>query len=165
MPGTVLPDDHVAWIVQVTRYSVVYRLLIGKKISDYDQFFELLMETGGFNLESLLTDFESATINSVDSLFPNVNRQGHVTYRIIITLISFSIILGCLFHFGQHIWYEVPNQRLKQKYHENKPFNSHVRKLVTLAFVPVLDSIQTFDLHAVDFDDDADDLLGYFENT
>jgi hypothetical protein len=58
---------------------LVYGLLIGKKTSDYDQFFERVMETGDFNPESILTDFESATIKSVKSLLPNVVHKGNVT--------------------------------------------------------------------------------------
>jgi FLYWCH zinc finger domain len=37
---------------------LVYGLLIGKKTSDYDQFFKLVMDQGDFNPESILTDFE-----------------------------------------------------------------------------------------------------------
>ena len=40
-----------------------------------------------------------------------------------------------------------------------------IKKLIALAFVPVLDVIKAFDLIADDFDDDADDFLGYFEKT
>ena len=57
---------------------LVYGLLIGKKTSDYNQFFERVMETGDYNPESILTDFEAATIKSVKSLFPNVVHKGKV---------------------------------------------------------------------------------------
>ena len=51
---------------------LVYGLLIGKKTSDYDQFFKRIMDEDDFNPDSILTDFEAATIKSVKSLFPNV---------------------------------------------------------------------------------------------
>jgi hypothetical protein len=55
---------------------LVYGLLIGKSTSDYDQFFKRIMEEDDFNPDSILTDFESATIKSIKSLFPNVSHKG-----------------------------------------------------------------------------------------
>ncbi|CAF0971024.1 unnamed protein product [Rotaria magnacalcarata] len=54
---------------------------------------------------------------------------------------------------------------LTKKYQEDKSFHLGNKKLIALAFVPVLDVIKAFDLIADDFDDDADDFLGYFEKT
>ena len=56
---------------------LVYGLLIGKKTADYDQFFEKILEKDNFDPESILTDFEAATIKSVNSLFPNVLHKGN----------------------------------------------------------------------------------------
>ena len=39
------------------------------------------------------------------------------------------------------------------------------KKLAALAFVPVSDAIKGFAVVAHEFDDDAEDLLGYFEKT
>ena len=58
---------------------LVYGLLIGKKTSDYDQFFKLIMDQGDFNPESILTDFESATIKSIKGTFPRALHKGNVT--------------------------------------------------------------------------------------
>ena len=55
---------------------LVYGLLTGKKTSDYDQFFKRIMDEDDFNPDSILTDFEAATIKSVKSLFPNVVHKG-----------------------------------------------------------------------------------------
>ena len=55
---------------------LVYGLLIGKSTSDYDQFFKRIMEEDDFDPDSILTDFESATIKSIKSLFPNVLHKG-----------------------------------------------------------------------------------------
>ena len=55
---------------------LVYGLLIGKKTSDYDQFFKLVMDQGDFNPESVLTDFESGTIKSIKGLFPRALHKG-----------------------------------------------------------------------------------------
>jgi hypothetical protein len=62
---------------------LVYALLIGKKASDYDKFFECIMEEGDFNPDSILTDFESGTIKSVKSLFPNALHKGNFTISFI----------------------------------------------------------------------------------
>ena len=49
-----------------------------------------------------------------------------------------------------------------KKYLEDKSFHFNVKTLIALAFVPVSDVIKGF---ADEFDDDAEDLLGYFEKT
>ncbi|CAF5216306.1 unnamed protein product, partial [Rotaria magnacalcarata] len=102
---------------------LVYGLLVGKKTADYDHFFRRIMDEDDFDPETILSDFEAATIKSINSLFPNIVHKG------------------CLFHFGQCIWHQIQT------------------------FVPVLNVIKAFDLIADDFDDDADDFLGYFEKT
>ena len=129
--------------------SWIYGLLIGKKTSDYDQFSNRIMDTD---------DFESATTKSVNSLFPNVLHEGNVTIWRIINIIRFPLLLGCLFHFGQCVWLPVQGLRLQKKYQEDKPFSCQVRKLITLALVPIWDVIKAFDLV-------ADALLDYFEKT
>ncbi|CAF5029474.1 unnamed protein product, partial [Rotaria socialis] len=53
----------------------------------------------------------------------------------------------------------------KKKYQEDKSFHLGIKRLIALAFVPVLDVIKAFDLITDDFDDDADDFLGYVEKT
>ena len=71
MPRGILSDVHVSWIVQITGYVLsVYGLLIGKKTSDYDQFFNRMMDTEDFNPESIQTDFEFATIKIGQVIVP-----------------------------------------------------------------------------------------------
>ena len=57
---------------------LVYALLIGKSFDDYNQFFELILQQDDFAPESILTDFESATIKSVHTLFPNILHKGKI---------------------------------------------------------------------------------------
>ena len=59
---------------------LVYGLLIGKKASDYDQFFKLTMEEDHFNPESILTDFEAGTIKSAKTLFSHVLHKGNIKF-------------------------------------------------------------------------------------
>lgn len=75
------------------------------------------------------------------------------------------LIVGCLFHFGQAVWRQVQNKGMATKYREDESFRLNVKKLIALAFVPVGDVIKAFDIVAELFDDDADDLLNYFEKT
>jgi hypothetical protein len=55
---------------------LVYALLIGKKATDYDQFFEKLLLEFDFNPDSILIDFEQATVKSITRLFPDAIQKG-----------------------------------------------------------------------------------------
>ncbi|CAF4368619.1 unnamed protein product [Rotaria sp. Silwood2] len=126
---------------------LVYGLLIGKSTNDYNLFFEKVLEQDDFQPQSIMTDFEAGTIKSVKEMLPNVQHKG------------------CLFHFGQAVWRQVQSKGLTTKYREDEYFRLNVKKLIALAFVPVGDVTTAFDLVAEQFDDDADDLLDYFEKT
>ena len=76
-----------------------------------------------------------------------------------------GIFSGCLFHFGQCVWRQVQALGLQIKYQEDKPFNLSVRKLIALAFLPIVDVVRAFYMLSDEFDDDADKLLDYFEST
>ncbi|CAF1345379.1 unnamed protein product [Rotaria sordida] len=126
---------------------LVYGLLIGKSAEDYNSFFEKVLVQDNFQPESIMTDFETGTIKSVREMLPNVLHKG------------------CFFHFSQAIWQQVQEKGLVTKYREDEYFRLNVKKLITLAFVPVDEITTGFDLIANQFDDDADDLLDYFEKT
>ncbi|CAF5217779.1 unnamed protein product, partial [Rotaria magnacalcarata] len=49
---------------------LAYGLLVGKKTTDYDHFFRRIMDEDDFDPETILSDFEAATIKSINSLFP-----------------------------------------------------------------------------------------------
>ena len=66
---------HAAFKSQII--PLVYGLLIGKKTTDYNHFFEKVLEKDDFDPESILTDYESGTLKSVESLFPNVLHKGN----------------------------------------------------------------------------------------
>ena len=54
--------------------------------ADYEQFFQCIMKEDDFNPESILTDFEAATIKAINSLFPRVSHKGNMItfFKIII---------------------------------------------------------------------------------
>ncbi|CAF3339149.1 unnamed protein product [Rotaria sp. Silwood1] len=55
---------------------LVYALLIGKSPQDYNLFFEKVLAQDNFQLESIMTDFETGTIKSVKDMLPNVLHKG-----------------------------------------------------------------------------------------
>ncbi|CAF3646667.1 unnamed protein product [Rotaria socialis] len=148
----VCPDDYYQLFTLHAMMTnaiipLVYGLLIGKSSEDYNLFFEKVLEQDNFEPESIMTDFETGTIKSVREMLPNVLHKG------------------CLFHFSQAVWRQVQSKGLTTKYNEDEYFRLNVKKLIALAFVP-LDKVTTgFDLICDQFDDDADDLLEYFEKT
>ena len=105
------------------------------------------MEQDDFNPDSILTDFEAATIKSVKGLSPRVLHKC------------------CLFHYGQCTRRKIQDLSLKKKYQEDKSFHLTVKNLVALAFVPLSDAIKAYDLIVDEFDNDADELLNYSEET
>ncbi|CAF1527946.1 unnamed protein product [Adineta ricciae] len=100
-----------------------------------------------FDPESILLDFEQATVNSVTKLFPDAEQKG------------------CLFHMGQCLWRHVQSIGLRNKYINDDLFRLNVHKLIALAFVPVDDVTQAYSSMIIDFDHDVDELLEYFEKT
>ena len=76
-----------------------------------------------------------------------------------------TFVIGCLFHFSQAIWRQVRSKGLITKYNQDERFRLNLKKLIALAFVPLGDVTTAFELIADQFDEDADDLLGYFEKT
>ncbi|CAF4363303.1 unnamed protein product [Rotaria sp. Silwood2] len=126
---------------------LVYGLLIGKATEDYNQFFEIILKQNDYDPESILTDFEAATLKSVHMLFPNVLHKG------------------CLFHFGQCVWRQIQSCGLTKKYHGDTHFDKNVKRLIALAFVPLVDVVKALELLENEFDDDADEFMYYFEKT
>ena len=65
------------------------------------------------------------------------------------------------------MWRQVQNKRLTTKYNANEYcFCLNIKKLIALAFVPLDQIITGFDLIVNQLDDDdADDLIDYFEKT
>ncbi|CAF1299838.1 unnamed protein product, partial [Adineta ricciae] len=144
-------DFYQLFTVHVLLQSVVipliYGLLIGKSSDDYKKFFEKVLERDDFEPESILSDFESCTIKTIKDIFPN------------------SVHRGCLFHFGQTVWRHVQDNGLTRKYKDHDTFRLNVRKRLAFPFVPAAEVIEAFDLLADDFDDEAENLVEYFEKT
>ncbi|CAF2176293.1 unnamed protein product [Rotaria magnacalcarata] len=87
-----------------------------------------VLERDNFQLESIMTDFETGTIKSVKEILPSVSHKG------------------CLFHFGQAVWRQVQSKGLTTKYNEDESFRLSIKKLIALAFVALGQVIAGFDL-------------------
>ncbi|CAF5218893.1 unnamed protein product [Rotaria magnacalcarata] len=126
---------------------LVHGLIIGKSAEDYNLFFKKVLEQDSFLPESIMTDFETATIKSVKDMLSNILHKG------------------CLFHFSQTVCRQVQSKGLTTKYNEDEVFRLNVKQLIAIAFAPLDQIITGFDLICDQFDNDADDLLEYFEKT
>nr|CAF1647290.1 unnamed protein product [Rotaria sordida] len=125
--------------------SFLYVLLIGKDIKDYNNFFKQLLLHYDYEPNSVLVDFESATLKSTKAIF------------------SDAIQISCQFHFGQRLWREVQSLGLQIKYTNDDKSRMNVKKLVSLAFVPVTDVLKAYSSIKNDFDYEDYPLLDYFE--
>ena len=123
------------------------------------------MEEDDFKPDSILTNFESGTIKSIESLFPIVAHKGNNNMPFTRQWITsaFILILGCLLHFGQCIWRNIQNHGLQNKYQVDESFHLDI-KLIALAFAPIVDVVKAFELVGNDFTDgDTDEFIDYFE--
>ena len=64
-----------------TIIPLVYGLLIGKSADDYNLFFQKVLEQDSFQPESIMIDFESGTMKSVQEMLPNVLHKGNTSYE------------------------------------------------------------------------------------
>jgi hypothetical protein len=143
---------------------LIYVLLIGKDTNDYDNFFEQLLLQHEYQPESILVDFESATLKSSKLMFPDAIQIGSFLYEFFYRLKTiFAMNIGCLFHFGQCLWRELQSLGLQNKYTNDDKFRMNVKKLMSLAFVPVADVLKGYSAIIDDFDEEDNDLLDYFE--
>jgi hypothetical protein len=67
--------------LQIT--PLVYVLFIGKATDDYNSLFEQLLLHYDYEPESILVDFESATLKSTKAMFPEAIQIGNFVYHFI----------------------------------------------------------------------------------
>ena len=103
----------------------------------------------------MLMDFESASINGFNEVYPGIEQRE------------------CYFHHSQCIWRNIqkyPNILQKYKDRDDPDFALHLRQLAALAFVPVQAVVSSFDiLMETPFFEDNEALLrpliNYYEDT
>ena len=135
-------------------FPCVFLLLPNKNENTYNRLFEQLFQLVnnlGNGPNDVLVDFERerSTINA----FQNRNIE----------------VQGCFYHPSANIWKYTQYLGLSQRYNQEEEFALYIRMLPALAFLPAGDVIEGFeelvDTIRVLYNDVADDLLQYFEDT
>lgn len=129
---------------------LIYALLPNKTTETYDRVFSALKcLQPSLNPQKWLTDFEKATMKSIERNFPQVR------------------ITGCFFHLQQCLWRKVQEFGLTNAYREEDGrFARSARSLAALAFVPVPDVCSSFEILVNDsqFDSRVQPIVDYFED-
>ena len=96
---------------------------------------------------SIMIDFEIASRNALQDIFPDATIQG------------------CFYHLSQAIYRKVQSIGLQQEYQTNLDLSLKIRMLAALAFVPVDDIVESFEHLADSMPDEAQPITDYFEDT
>ena len=107
-----------------------YALLLNKTEATYDEFLQQIQVlTNNSDPLSIMTDFELAAINSVNTTYPNSDPSG------------------CLFHLSKNIYNRVQEEGIHVPYNNNvNDLQTNLRMLAALAFVPENDVEQSFNM-------------------
>jgi hypothetical protein len=152
------PEDYQLYTIHALlnqsnkTIPLVYCILNNKDTVTYNRVLELLEEKRAFNPDSIMVDFETASINAFRDHFPNADLQG------------------CLFHFGQCIWRKIQELGLQAWYNEPGGENAlSIKQFNALAFVPINLVPDAFNALVDSLDDELDQLLAdfllYFQTT
>ena len=76
----------------------------------------------------IMIDFEQACIGAITMVFPNAS------------------VYGCLFHLTKSIYRHVQANGLQQQYLNDNLFRTNIRMIGALAFVPLADILQSFNV-------------------
>ncbi|XP_031350480.1 uncharacterized protein LOC116176146 [Photinus pyralis] len=129
---------------------LVYALLPDKTHNTYVRLLGQIKQLEAtVNPETILIDYESAIIGAIESEFPGV------------------VVRGCFFHFCQCIFRSIQSNGLQQRYETDADFALTMRYLSALAFVPLNELVQSFDLLLDNnvFPPEAQPVIDYFEDT
>lgn len=112
-------------------YPLVYCLTTRKSQDVYTTILTHLQAAAtelGFVFEpvSVTCDFERATINAIQEVFPETN------------------VTGCLFHWTQSVWRHIVSLGLKRLYSDDQNVKSSILMLLALPFVPPADIVDVF---------------------
>ncbi|XP_066969100.1 uncharacterized protein [Macrobrachium rosenbergii] len=123
----------------------IFVLLPDKSQVTYSKLFSALKDLRpSLQPETLMVDFEKASINAFSAVF------------------STTKLTGCLFHMVKNIYRHIVDLGLKSRYQTDAEFNNKIKCLTALAFLPVQDVIDGF-IELSDDDDLPQELVSYFE--
>ena len=133
-------------------FPCVFSLLPNKNENTYNRLFEQLFQLVndlGNGPNDVLVDFDRSAINA----FQNLNIE----------------VQGCFYRLSANIWKHTQHLGFSQRYNQEEEFTLYIKMLPALAFLPAGDVIEGFeelvDTIRILYDDVADDLLQYFEET
>jgi hypothetical protein len=129
---------------------LVYSLLTGKSEEIYRCLFEELLELAveydvDLQPSTIITDFEQASINASNYVFPNIHNKG------------------CFFHLGQSGWRKIQSCGLAIRYGNDEHFSLMLRHLFALAFLPSQEIPEAFDILKHEMPPEADEVVKWFE--
>lgn len=126
----------------------VFALLPNKTEETYTRLLtDLKNRRPALNPETVMTDFELASINAFQNQFPNVANRG------------------CFFHLGQCVWRRVQALGLQGTYETDPAFALKVRMIWSLAYVPIPDVVNAFEVLSENVPLEMQPILDYFEDT
>lgn len=126
---------------------MVYVLMTNKTEESYFRVFDTLKNLQpALNPQSVMSDFEKASQNAVRRAFPA------------------SESVGCLFHLGQNLWRKVQQLNHENEYKNDENFRMHVKMILALSFVPIVDVGTVFDELALNCPPAMGDLIAYWED-
>lgn len=127
---------------------MVYALLTNKRQDTYRKLFQAMKNLQPLlNPQSVLVDFELASINAVKLVFPE------------------TTIVGCSFHLGQSLWRKIQEAKLTQLYRTNETFRLNCKMLLGLSYVPERDVQFALEVVSESFSPEMKPLVEYWEST
>lgn len=127
-------------------YPCVYALLTGKSESIYNRLIRILLEIEPtLDPIHIMLDFEKAAMNAFEENFV-------------------AIISGCFFHLSQSIFRKIQSEGLTTQYQTDHEFLLKLKMLPSLAFVPEIDVVESFNILISEFPQSALNVAKYFED-
>lgn len=125
---------------------LIYALICNKQEVTYRRVFSKLKEIDPLlEPESVLADFESASMNAIREVFPN------------------SRIVGCFFHLAQSLWRKIQQCKLTELYRSQEDVRLKLKMLLALSFVPENDVQFALEIITEDFPEQLQPITEYWE--
>lgn len=134
-------------------YPCIFSLIKSRTSNSYDQLWQTLIDKAIENTidipdePSLILDFELASSNSFQNMFPN------------------GTVYRCHFHFWKTILKNLKKQNVYNLYLNDTKFNQAVKKIGSLAYLPEKDVVTTFLEIQEEFPSEADLFAKYVDKT
>ena len=131
-------------IINGTNIPLAYALLPNKNQVTYKKVFKMIKSYLKILPESINMDFEKAAMNAAKLVFK-------------------CKIYGCFFHLSQSFWRRVQKLGLVKKWYSSE-FRNSFKKMQALAFLPVKDTVEGFEILKNSCPPSFNPLLVYLEN-